>query len=1479
MLGSAFTMEAFCNNESATTCRSKCLQDSFLQLPVHGNHILMHPSPGMARRAILHYLNQKKADPGHTSAVIILPAEGGQYKEWTPLIKGMELLKQYSGRDRIFRRNPDGEIYAYGGATDVWYDPPVEPEPDPEIHQHFVYATSMSHLPDMIFATHTGKLPATALVDTGAKANFVELHLVKQTGIFIKPAPGQRAKGAGDQSLRIYGTVNLPLRVGMHSTIIEAFVVDTLIEGVDLILGDPWQNHNRVVIDKGERRIKIRTPGKHTTIVYPLNGHHSESSGNARAFLHRQHNPEPVVVSAISAKTGWKALKKGADYMMIHVREQHHLHPRQRIHNDIPSTQSYSPYISVRPGNPSTATPGGRYDSVATPGDCDETQPQHYRTHRRAGRSGMRSESYAIANLCPITGSKRERMPTETLPPSNDGKVDKHTGKDTGLGQPSTTPDSDYPAQGLIPQRQLDALLEKYKSVFPPELPSGLPPDRNIGHVIRLEPDAQPPYRRNRRMSPTELSTCEEYIKDLLAKGFITPSTSPFGAPVMFIAKPAGGYRVVCDWRALNNLTIKNRYPLPRIDETLDRLGGAKIFSSLDLNSGYFQIRISEEDAHKTAFTTPHGQYEFKVLGQGLANSPATFQSVMNRIFANQLHKFVVVYLDDIMIYSNTPEEHAEHIETVLKILQDNKFYAKREKCSFNLPEVKFLGHIVGRNGLKVDPKKVEVVKDWPTPKDVTQVRQFLGLTNYFRKFIQDYSALASPLMDLTKKGIEFRTSWTPVHDEAFLQLKAALTSAPVLILPDFKKPFELISDASLLGTGAVLLQEGRVIAYTSKKLTPAEKNYTTTEQEMLGIVNALGEWRCYFGDSTLTLVTDHEPLKYFNKKEVLSRRLARWAEFMAQFDYKWEYRNGRNNVADPISRNPTLACFSFCGVTITQLPTRQKKPPAPLLAPEPQVIMEPQTQASESLELLQQIRNAYRNDPTFKNMQLTSQYVMEDGVYLHQGRMVIPANADLRKHIISEAHDPPHAGHGGRKKTLNLLTRSFYWPNMIKDVDTYVATCRKCQSIKPTNTKQGGLLQPTEIPGAFWECISMDYITQLPPTKQGNDAIMVFVDKLSKMTHFAACKTAISAEETATLFRKTVFKYHGIPAKIISDRDARFTGHFMRALCQDLGIRQALSTAFHPESDGQTERMNRVLEDALRNYVNPHQNDWDEYLDMVEFAINNSWQTSIEDTPFHMIYGQHPHTPLSRAISGKVPAAQRWMQSNADRTAHAIHCIKAAQDRQKAYADTKRRTVTYAPAELVWLSTKNIRFKAGGTPKFSPRYIGPFKIIDVIGPTDPVTHLPTVVTACKLALPPKFKIHPVFHVSLLKHYKPDGKPIEHPPMEFDTEGLPVFEAAALVNEKTTKEHGQVITWFLVRWKNYSPDHDTWEKEEDILGPDLIEEWRSSGRTGPKPRPRTKLTSAGKQPRSQQALPNPPTGRTRTRLRLPREKAAGTQPT
>ncbi|KAJ9512263.1 hypothetical protein QJQ45_012830 [Haematococcus lacustris] len=414
-----------------------------------------------------------------------------------------------------------------------------------------------------------------------------------------------------------------------------------------------------------------------------------------------------------------------------------------------------------------------------------------------------------------------------------------------GCSEQSTKAEQD---PWLVPQAVLDGLLSEYADVFG-DMPPGLPPDRPVGHTIRTPPGAEPPYKRMYKLSPREEAEVKKQVAELLAKGLVEPSSSPYGAPILFVQKKDGSLKMCIDYRALNKLTVRDRYPLPRIDDLFDKLAGKRVFSSLDLQSGYHQIRITEEDVPKTAFLTPMGQFQFKVLCFGLTNAPATFQRMMDNVFKPLINECVLVYIDDILVMSNTPEEHVQHLRQVLQLMRENKFYAKLAKCEFNRTQLAFLGHIVGSKGIAVDPAKVQVVKEWPTPRNLKDLQAFLGLANYFRRFISNFSSLAAPLTNLTSKQVAAAYDWEHFGGaelEAFNALKEALCSAPVLALPDFSKPFVVCTDASLVGTGGVLMQDGRPIAYTSKKMSPAETRYATGEQELLGIIRAVREWRCY---------------------------------------------------------------------------------------------------------------------------------------------------------------------------------------------------------------------------------------------------------------------------------------------------------------------------------------------------------------------------------------------------------------------------------------------------------------------------------------------------------------------------------------------------------------------------------------------------------------------------------------------------------
>jgi AcrR family transcriptional regulator len=500
----------------------------------------------------------------------------------------------------------------------------------------------------------------------------------------------------------------------------------------------------------------------------------------------------------------------------------------------------------------------------------------------------------------------------------------------------------------------LATLLKQYEDVFRSPSLCGTGAS-TLGELtpecIPIIPGSTPFNRPPFRLSHKEKAEVEQQVKDALEKQWIEQSSSAYGAPVLFVPKPDGSLRMCIDYRGLNKITVKNKFPMPRIDDLLDNLSGATHFSTLDLAAGYHQLKLQESDVPKTAFNTHFGKFEWRVLPFGLTNAPAVFQHAMNRIFGSHLNKCVCVYLDDILIFSRSEEEHFLHLEMVLHLLRQHNLFAKMKKCEFFKPELKYLGHVVSGAGVKPDPSKVETIAGWPTPSSVHEVRQFLGLANYFRKFIRGYAAMTAPLTDLLKglskqerAGVRsrfrrhdpdaasaseraFAARWTTVCDTAFAAVRRALTSAPVLALPDHAKHFTLVSDAcqSPPAVGAVLLQDGHPVSYFSRKLSGPELNYSVSDIEMLAVICALREWRCYLEGAQFTIVTDHQPNTYLDvatSAHTLKRR-ARWLDVACGYDYTWCYRPGRTNVADPVSRAPQHFAL-LAAVTVLHLDRHQ---------------------------------------------------------------------------------------------------------------------------------------------------------------------------------------------------------------------------------------------------------------------------------------------------------------------------------------------------------------------------------------------------------------------------------------------------------------------------------------------------------------------------------------------------------------------------
>ena len=478
--------------------------------------------------------------------------------------------------------------------------------------------------------------------------------------------------------------------------------------------------------------------------------------------------------------------------------------------------------------------------------------------------------------------------------------------------QPHTVDDSE--PQGIQIETEslrtdIEQLLHEFQDRFPADIPAGLPPDREgVAHAIPLKSTEQdPPSSKYYRLTPAEKVEVEKQLTSLLEKEWIQPSHSPYASPILFVAKKDGGLRMCVDYRKLNDRTVKNKYPLPRIDELLDCLHGAQYFTALDLQQAYHQVRLQPEDVHKTAFVTHKGQFEYRVLCFGLSNAPATFQALMNRVLGTYLGTCCLVYMDDILVFSKTPQEHLQHLRCVLQCFRQHQLYCKLSKCKFALQSIPFLGQVVTPDGIKPNPAKVQILVDWPEPTNAHELRCFLGLAQYLAKFIPGYAVKTVCLQALLRKNVPW--NWTDTCSTAFQTVKADIITEPVLALPDHSQPFEVVTDACSTGIGAVLLQNDRPIAFAGRQLLPAETRYSTTDQELLAVIFAVKQWRCYLHGAVhpFVLVTDHHPNTYLNSKPLLSNRQARWSQKLQDFNFEWQYRPGKSNIADPISRSPAL--------------------------------------------------------------------------------------------------------------------------------------------------------------------------------------------------------------------------------------------------------------------------------------------------------------------------------------------------------------------------------------------------------------------------------------------------------------------------------------------------------------------------------------------------------------------------------------------
>ena len=1079
-------------------------------------------------------------------------------------------------------------------------------------------------------------------------------------------------------------------------------------------------------------------------------------------------------------------------------------------------------------------------------------------------------------------------------------------------------------------ERQLNPLIKRFSDIFQP--PSGVP-DREGGITmsIPLKEGVELPRPRRFSIPHRQLPILHEWLQKAIQRGWVETANSPVNVTVFLVPKPGrpGQYRTVLDFRPVNQITRPEyQSAIVGAQRLIESMAKAKYLSTCDLDDGFYQLPLRKEDRYLTAFTVGNVQYQYKVAPQGLMGVPLAFQREVNRILSrNDLTQIrletvwkylskaaqvkyervdkasvvggITAYIDDILTYTTLDDVdiHLAALESLFTACRKDKLAIKFAKCDLLRRRVKFLGFIVGSGELLADPDKTKAVREWSTPTTVRHIRSFLGFCNYFKHMITGFAEMARPLHELTRKHQKFE--WTEVREQCFRTLQDILCSGLVMQLPDWDKPFVVVSDASTTAVGACLMQlhndKLMPVYYFSRSLRGAELNYSAQHLEAFGVILAVQKWKHFLWGSpfSVRILSDHRSLQHLRTQKDLQGRLARWQEILSEYDYQIEYVPGRSNVlADALSRFPaspeTSRVLRYLSEEVKVIDTENIGQRVQVITEtgqralevddtEPGLPGQLSREPDQIFELLTKIR--YNDDaefgPIFKLLKMMRDdelikrqaaihptqldlklfpkelhkfvpklqyYRLSDELLYqvseHGFALVIPdisidevdelgngTTTSVRRKVISYLHDDTMSGHRGTEATYRKVRRSFYWHRMKKFIDDYVQSCDVCQRAKSRTTTPYGLLQSPGLPAGPYQCISMDFIMTLPRDPiSGYDAILVVVDRFTKHCHLIPTITSVTGKGSAELLKQYVFNEYGWPIEIICDRDPRFTAKWFRDFCHYTGVQLSMSSGNHPETDGATERVNRVIEEMIRCYINYSQTNIYTLLPELQFAINDSPRSDTNMSPFQMLRGVSPLRPINLGMKAYNNSAVASLQEYFDRLLNVQQIVRDSlreAQAQYVYQANKHRRATpleeFQINDLVYIQRDNFippAMRTQSTKKFQPKFYGPYPIVEKVG-----------ATAYKVRMPASVKTHPVFHASQLKLHRtsdqfPDRKGFREDPVTI--EGVDYYVVESILNRRVSRRKVQ----YLIQWQGYPVSEATWQNKTDLIadsGPEVKE--------------------------------------------------------